>query len=60
VIFNYHPRRYALQYLPLNDELDFHYGFTEHYLVAPQNTEQTLRKVEESFSAIFMRGIESI
>ncbi|HET6821557.1 MAG TPA: hypothetical protein VFH34_02850, partial [Anaerolineales bacterium] len=55
IIFNYHPGRYALQYLSLNEELDFNYGFSEHYLIAPQNTEQTLRKVEESFAEIFMR-----
>jgi len=57
VLFNYHPRRHALRYLSLNEELDFNYGFTEQYLVTPQNTEQTLKKVEESFSEIFMRGI---
>ena len=55
MVFNYHPRRYALQYLSLNEELDFNYGFSEHYLIAPQNTDQTLRKVEESFAEIFMR-----
>ena len=58
IIFNYHPRRHALHYLSLNEELDFNYGFTEHYLVAPQNTEQVLKKVEESFGEIFMRGME--
>lgn len=57
MVFNYHPKRYALQYLSLNDELDFQYGFSEHYLVAPQNTEQTLRKLDESFSEIFMQGM---
>jgi hypothetical protein len=57
-IFNYHPRRHALRYLSLNEELDFNYGFTKHYLVAPQNTEQVLKKVEESFGEIFMRGLE--
>ena len=57
VIFNYHPRRHALRYLSLNEELDFSYGFTEHYLAAPQNTEQALKKVEESFAEIFMQGI---
>ncbi len=56
-IFNYHPKRYSFQYLSLNEELDYQYGFTEHYLVAPQNTEQTLRKVEERFGGIFMRGM---
>jgi hypothetical protein len=57
-IFNYHPGRYSLQYRPLNEELEFQYGFTEHFLVAPQNTEQALRKVEESFGEIFMRGMK--
>ena len=57
VIFNYHPRRYSLQLRSLNEELDFQYGFTEHYLVAAQNTEQALRKVEESFDQILMRGM---
>lgn len=57
-IFNYHPRRYALQHLSLNEELDFNYGYTEHYLIAPQNTDQVLKKVEESFTSIFMQGIE--
>lgn len=56
-IFNYHPKRYSLQYLSLNDELDFNYGFTEHYLIAPQNSEQVLKMVEESFSDIFTQGM---
>lgn len=57
-VLNYHPRRYALQYMSLNDELGFQYEFTEHYLVAPQDTGQVLKKVEESFGEIFMQGIE--
>jgi hypothetical protein len=59
VLLNYHPRRYALQYLPLNDELGFHYGFTRHYLIAPQDTNQALQKVEETFAEIFMQGMSS-
>lgn len=58
VMFNYHPRRYSLHYRSLNEELDFQYGFTEHYLVAPQNTGQVLQKVEESFDRIFMQGMQ--
>ena len=58
ILFNYHPRRHALRYLSLNEELDFNYGFSERVLVAPQNTEQTLKKVEESFSEIFMLRTE--
>jgi len=58
VIFNYHPKRYSLRYRTLNEELDFNYGFTEHFLLAPQDTDQVLRKVEESFAGIFMRAMQ--
>src|SRR5512138_794752 len=58
IIFNYHPRRYSLQVPSLNEELDFQYGFSEHYLVAPQDTEQALKKVEERFGEIFMKGMK--
>jgi len=58
VSLNYHPKRYALQYRSLNDELDFQYGFTQHYLVIPQDTDQVLRKVEENFAHILMQGIK--
>jgi len=57
-LFNYHPGRYSLQVRSLNEELDFQYGFTENYLVAPQDTGQALRKVEERFGEMFMRGME--
>ena len=57
IVFNYHPRRHALRYLSLNEELDFQYGFSEEYLIAPQNTEQTLRKVEGHFGQIFLHDI---
>jgi hypothetical protein len=54
-VLNYHPKRYSLRYLTLNEELDFSYGFTEDFLVTPQNTDQTLRIVEERFREIFMQ-----
>ena len=56
-IFNYHPKRYALQYRSLNDELDFNYGFTEHFLVAPQDVKGALDKVESTFAEIVMQGM---
>src|SRR5574339_1201421 len=48
-VFNYHPRRYSLQYRSLNEELDFQHGFTDDYLIAPRDTGQVLQIVEESF-----------
>jgi hypothetical protein len=57
LLLNYHPGRYALRYLSLNDELEFNYGFTKHYLTTPQDTNQVLHKVNEKFDQIFTRGI---
>lgn len=54
IVLNYHPKRHALHYLSLNEELDFNYGFSEYYLLTPQNTEQALRKIEEKFEEIFL------
>jgi hypothetical protein len=42
--------------MTLNEELDFQYGFTQHFLVTPQDTQQTLKILEESFTKIFMRA----
>jgi len=57
VVLNFHPRKYLLQYRSLNDELEFNYGFTQHFLLAPQDTEQVLMKVDEKFSEMFMKGM---
>jgi hypothetical protein len=56
-LFNYHPKRHTLQYRSLNDELDFNFGFTEHYLMMPQDTNQAMMKVAETFGETFMRGM---
>jgi hypothetical protein len=56
-LLNYHPRRYSLQYRSLNEELDFNYGFTEHFLMTPQDTNQTLLKVDETFTELFMGAL---
>ncbi|MGE5374277.1 MAG: hypothetical protein ACM3XO_04405 [Bacteroidota bacterium] len=58
LILNYHPRRYSLRYPPLNDELDFQYGFTRHFLLTPQDTNQVLQKAGEKFDEIFMHAIQ--
>jgi hypothetical protein len=55
-LLNYHPRRHALRYRTLNDELGFQYGFTRHYLMTPQDPDQVLKKVEESFGDFMMHG----
>ena len=55
VLLNYHPKRYAFHYLSLNDELEFNYGFSKHFLVSPQDTSQVLQKVDEKFGEIFVQ-----
>ena len=57
-VLNYHPRRYSLRYLSLNEELDFNYGFSEHYLVTPQESQQVLSKVDERFGEMFVQGMK--
>lgn len=58
-VLNYHPRKYLLQYRSLNDELEFNYGFTDQYLLAPQDTNQVLIKVNELFDEMFKQGMSS-
>jgi hypothetical protein len=58
LLLNYHPKRYALRYLSLNEELDFTYGFTRHFLVMPQDTNQVLHKVNATFEGIFMQAMQ--
>jgi hypothetical protein len=57
IVLNYHPKRYSLQHHSLNDELDFNYGFTQHYLLMPQDTNQVLMKVDETFGELLKRPI---
>jgi hypothetical protein len=58
LVLNYHPQRYAFQYLSLNDELDFQYGFTRHFLVTPRDSNQVLQKVDATFEGIFMQAMQ--
>ncbi len=57
LLLNYHPRHYAMRYLSLNDELDFNYGFSRHFLMMPQDTNQVLQKVDATFGEIFMQAM---
>ena len=57
LLLNYHPKRHALRYFSLNEELDFNYGFTRHFLMMPQDSNQVLQKVDASFGDIFMQAM---
>jgi hypothetical protein len=56
-LLNYHPKRHSLRYRSLNEELDFNYGFTEQYLMMPQDTNQALLKVADKFGEMFSHGM---
>ena len=58
LLLNYHPKRHAFRYLSLNEELDFNYGFTRHFLMTPQETNQILHKVDQTFGEIFMQAMQ--
>ena len=58
LLLNYHPKRYSFRYLSLNDELDFNYGFTKHFLATPQDMNQVLRKADAAFGEIFMQAMQ--
>ena len=58
LIFNYHPKALSPEIQTLNDELGFNYGFTEHYLITPQNPKQTAQIVASTFEKIFFQPIK--
>ena len=58
LIFNYHPKALGTQIRTLNDELGFNYGFTEHYLITPQDAQQTVQIVASTFEKIFSQPIQ--
>ena len=57
-IFNYHPKWLSAEINTLNRELDFNYGFSEHYLIAPKSPQQTAHIVSSAFTKIFLQPIK--
>ena len=58
LIFNYHPKAWTSGIRTLNDELGFNYGFTEHYLITPQDVQQTMQIVASTFEKIFAQAMK--
>ena len=58
LIFNYHPKVLSSEIRTLNDELGFNYGFTEHYLITPQDAQQTVQIVASTFEKIFSQPMQ--
>ena len=58
LLFNYHPQRLFPKFKTLIMQLDFNYGFTDHFLVAPDNPMDTVRIVASAFDRIFQQPIQ--
>jgi len=58
LVFNYHPKRLTTEIHTLNRELDFNYGFSEYYLIAPETPQQTTHIVAVSFDKIFSQPMK--
>jgi len=53
LIFNYHPERLPTEIRSLNRELGYKAGFTDIFLVEPENPQQTTQIVSSTFEKIF-------
>ena len=58
VLFNYHPERFSGQVRSLNRELGYKPGFTERFLIEPEDPDQTLHIVATTFEKIFQQPIK--
>jgi len=58
VIFNYHPERLAGEVRSLNRELGYKPGFTETFLIEPEDPQQTVHIVARTFEKIFQQPIK--
>jgi hypothetical protein len=57
-IFNYHPKWLPREIHTLNDELDYHHGFTQNVLIEPRNPEQAADIVTRKFNKVFQKTSE--
>jgi len=58
LIFNYHPERLAGEIRTLNRELGYKAGFTDLFLIEPEDPEQTLKIVDGTFEKIFQQPMK--
>jgi len=58
LILNYHPKWLPPEIYTLNRELDLNYGFSEHYLIAPESPQQAVHIVAVSLNKLFMEPMK--
>ena len=58
LIFNYHPERLPTEIRSLNRELGYKAGFTDIFLIEPEDPQQTVKIVQSTFEKIFQQPIK--
>ncbi len=58
LIFNYHPERLQREVRTLNRELGFKAGYTDIFLIEPEDPSQTLQIASKTFDKIFNQPIK--
>jgi hypothetical protein len=53
LIFNYHPEKLPTEIRSLNRELGYKAGFTDIFLIEPEDPQQTVKIVQSAFDKIF-------
>lgn len=58
LLFNYHPEHLPREVRTLNRELGFKPGFTDTFLIEPENPEQTVQIVATTFDRLFSQPMK--
>ena len=57
LIFNYHPERLPTEIRSLNRELGYKAGFTDIFIIEPEDPQQTVKILQSTFEKIFQQPI---
>ena len=57
-VFNYHPERLPHEIRSLNRELGYKAGFTDIFLIEPEDPQQTVKIVQSTFEKIFQQPMK--
>src|SRR5688572_29945505 len=58
LIFNYHPERLPREIRSLNRELGYKPGFTDIFLIEPEDPQQTVKIIQSTFEKLFQQRIK--
>jgi len=58
LIFNYHPERLPREIRSLNRELGYKPGFTDIFLIEPEDPQQTVKIIQSTFEKLFQQPIK--